>query len=207
MQRDGLELFFEYGGNIHNGIGLRGKIIADGRRGVRLRVPAAGNGGAPAHQKGVGCRAPCYSMVQVALVGQPGVRRENSVRPHLADDPGDLCRKAQHIVQRAVAEVQKVERLCTEVCSGGNGFGAAHTCGLLRGRRAVLIPLVAVGDGEVMHRAARLRQHRHGAAHADLVVVGMGLDAESTFAFQDIRRRKQRRDVKRGIFHKRPPLY
>ena len=35
MQRDGLELFFEYGGNIHNGIGLRGKIIDVYKRQVR----------------------------------------------------------------------------------------------------------------------------------------------------------------------------
>ena len=119
-------------------------------------------------------------MVEMGLVARPWIRAENNVRLHRPNELGNLSCQRGHTLQRAVRLAEEMKLLRAERSSGGNRLLTAQIGKRLRIHRFGRLAEVPVRHCEIMYLAAARGERGHRAAHADLVVVRMRLNAQRT---------------------------
>ena len=191
MERHGSKFFLKSFCHIHHRVGLLGKVKADGSTlpGGCLRFPGIpGQGGG---DKGLGCRLAGDHMVPVGLVPGPGIRTEDHIRADGPHQLGNLSRQSRHAIQGAIRQIKKVEFLCSQSPAGSHGLLPAR-CRQLGGlHRPSLGAQITVGHSQIMDLTALGRQGGNSTSHADLVVIGVGLDTQGTLGRHDVRRSKK----------------
>jgi hypothetical protein len=151
--------------------------------------------------EGVGSRAAAYYVVIVAFVEKPGIGTENGLRLYTAYQFRYFPGKPHDVGKGSVIVVQEVEFPGPQEPSRGDGLFPADGRRLRRTPGRVPAPLIPPGYRQVVDIAALLRKDGDNAPHADLVIIGVGLDAEDPFTVKDIRRLKQGGYINVRRFH------
>ena len=129
-------------------------------------------------------------MIVMGLILRPGIGTEDHVRLQDADGLRDPSGKGRDIGKGAVRQVVKKKIGSADDSARGLGFLPAQGGDLRKIELSGGISQVSVCNGEVSELTALCRKRGGGPAHADLDVVGMGLDAQRLFRVSDFRGHK-----------------